>query len=102
VPVRVAKGAQLLDRCRPGWAAEVDPDRLDLRLEEDDVLGQLYGTFHQGLDELAASDPAAQTLPDTWAAWHGFDLAGDEPARRYVELTAGWQAEIARRRGGER
>ena len=27
---RVTAGTALLDRCRPGWATQLDPDRLDM------------------------------------------------------------------------
>ena len=98
VAVRVVKGAQLLDRCRPGWATEVNPDRLDLRLEEDDVLGQLYGTYHLGLDELTVCEPAAARCPGGLAVWHGFQVHDADPPAVYAQLTA-WRAAVARRRG---
>jgi hypothetical protein len=50
--VRAAAGAALLDRHRPGWARRIDLDRLDLASAEDDVLGQLDGSFEEGLDAL--------------------------------------------------
>jgi hypothetical protein len=88
---RVARGAALLDRERPGWAAEVDPDRLDLsQHDQTDVLGQLYGHFDRGLAVLGDPDPVA----------HGFDLDADDDAG-YPALTACWRAEVARRQPGQ-
>ncbi len=104
---RAARGAALLDQRWPGWAREIDPGRLDLASSEDDVLGQLYGSFDEGLGELVRQDVNPDAWADTdWAATHGFDLPAEigldqEPAA-YVELTRCWQAEIAPRRQPER
>ncbi len=89
IPERVAAGAALLDHARPGWAAEVDADRLDLfQHDHTDVLGQLYGHFDRGLAALAHPDAAAL----------GFDLDADEDDAGYPALTACWRAATRRRR----
>jgi hypothetical protein len=102
------RGAQLLDRHWPGWADKVDAQRLDLASGEDNVLGQLYGSFDEGQDELLPLDPDPTVWVDRkrWAAEHGFDLPQsvhlDREATGYAELTACWREEIARRTGGGR
>ena len=89
IPERVAAGAALLDRARPGWAAQVDAGRLDLfQHDHTDVLGQLYGHFDRGLAALAHPDAAAL----------GFDLDADEDDAGYPALTACWRAAVRRRR----
>jgi len=97
---RVAAGARLLDRDRPGWAHHIDPERLDMTTAHDDVLGQLDGDFQAGLDQLVACEARAPARPYTWAARHGFDLPIDAGRGDYAQLTEAWRAELARRRGG--
>lgn len=49
---RVRAGMALLDRLlvgRPGWRDDLDVDRLDMGDPWDCVLGQLYGTYADGL-----------------------------------------------------
>jgi hypothetical protein len=100
IPDRAATGARLLDRERPGWAHQVDPERLDMTTARDDVLGQLYGDFQAGLDQLVACEPTGQARPYSWASRHGFDLPIDAGWGDYAQLTEAWRAELARRRGG--
>jgi hypothetical protein len=45
---RVAAGATLLDRERPGWWNEIDLDRLDLDDCRRCTLGQIYGASDEG------------------------------------------------------
>jgi hypothetical protein len=96
---RIAAGAVLLNRQRAGWAEHVDPSRLDMQLEYDDVLGQLHGTFDEGGNTLAS--PLIWPDPDAvaFAVDHGFELGDQE--RNYADLTGCWRVEITRRRGGE-
>jgi hypothetical protein len=97
---RVTAGAALLDRCRPGWATQVDPDRLDMAAEYDDLLGQLYGHYAVGLEEHSQADPARPAWPwSTFAYEHGFDLAADDPTT-YTQLDDAWRAELCHRRQG--
>jgi hypothetical protein len=39
----VARGAELLDATRPGWAGKLNLDKLELEIPNRCVLGQLYG-----------------------------------------------------------
>jgi hypothetical protein len=103
---RVAAGAALLDQRRPGWRAQVDPGRLDLLDWRADVLGQLYGSFGAGVRTLTPGLGEAEV--DAWTIAHGFDLGEADLARAagpvaaYRVLTELWQAEVTRRRAGER
>jgi hypothetical protein len=103
---RAATGAALLDQRWPGWHQLVDPDRLDLEDWRADVLGQLYGTFGAGVHKLTGGLSEAET--DAWTVAHGFDLddldlrPSTGPVHAYLALTEVWQAEITRRRAGER
>jgi len=87
IPERVACGAALLDRAWPGWADQVDPDRLTMADGDSDVLGQLYGHVDRGLAALGDPDAVA----------HGFDLDADDDAG-YPALTDAWRAAIRHRR----
>lgn len=50
---RVAKGVERLDKRGPlYWRRRVDPDTLDLRSPFCCVLGQVYGSYTEGLDAL--------------------------------------------------
>jgi hypothetical protein len=98
IRARVAAGAALLDRNRPGWHVQVDPARLDMAAEYDDLLGQLLGHFQVGLDTLTP----AGVKPWSFAVAHGFDLPPVEAGwGAYAQLTACWRSELLRRRGGE-
>lgn len=49
---RVGHGAALLDAQKPGWALEVLPAYIDLTSQSACVLGQVYGSFAKGMQEL--------------------------------------------------
>ncbi len=105
---RVAAGAAVLDRHRPGWHRQIDLACLDARRDDYlDVLSQLYGDFEHGASALyeaangsGAADVWGLTSPTScWARDYGFDI--DTPAwdvlGAYAELADQWRAEIARR-----
>jgi hypothetical protein len=99
---RAARGAALLDQRWPGWADAIDPRRLDLASAEDDVLGQLYGSFDEGLGELVMLDANPGAWADSdWAPTYGFDLpaeiGSDQEPAGYADLIRCWRSEIARR-----
>ena len=52
---RVARGAELLDRRKPGWAAKINLDRLAMNSCDDCLLGQLYGNYFDGKGRLRIS-----------------------------------------------
>lgn len=80
---RVERGAALLDEKVPGWAARVDVDTLALFDCTFCVLGQLFGDFGDGLDEL-----------DITGAPHGFSC----PDIDYPRLEQDWRLAILSRR----
>lgn len=49
---RVATGAALLDKINPNWYTRIDSGSLDLLSTRYCVLGQIYGSYSKGLDEL--------------------------------------------------
>jgi hypothetical protein len=97
---RVRRGAELLDRERPGWAAEVPADER-LRMEECDecVLGHLYGEYLDGVRALFAPGVLAP-FRNLGAAVvrHGFTCPGaDIGDPEWGRLADAWRAEIRRR-----
>ncbi len=85
---RVAAGAALLDRVKPGWRDLIDTDILDVRSINTCPLSQLFGGYASGLEALgmAKSDEAEQ-------AALGFER---DHAVDYAELAAAWLLEIRR------
>ena len=79
---RVALGIPLLDRLSPGWRRQVPVDNLDQSSAFTDVLGHIYGTWHQGIHRLGIDGDTATLL--------GFCLNSQEYAR-YEELTQAWK-----------
>jgi hypothetical protein len=88
---RVLAGAAFLDEEHPGWHTRIDADRLDMRNFENDVIGQLYGSYPMGLDELGLSDEQAWMF--------GFDVLPSDPSwsRAYRELDDEWRRVISER-----
>lgn len=110
---RVAAGAAVLDRYRPGWHRQIDLACLNARARDYvDVLSQLYGgDYEHAISVLyeaeagsAAADVWGLTSPaKSWARDHGFDI--DTPVwdviGAYAELADQWRAEIAGRQQGD-
>jgi hypothetical protein len=101
----VRRGAELLNRVRPGWAGQVDAARLDMADQEADVLAQLFGDYRTGFWTVTRPLSALQL----WTTWEfGFGLregwqhaANDfRRAEGWEELTDLWLAEIRARGGG--
>jgi hypothetical protein len=90
---RVRRGAELLDRNYPGWAAKVPADeRLRMKLADRCVLGWLYGHFATGMRALSA--PGA-----LWSFEIGARDYADA-AHAYRLLGDAWRAAIRARGGG--
>ncbi len=70
----VARGAELLDKAKPGWAEEIDMGELELSCPGHCILGQLFGDFCFGVDELCD----AGLMEDSFASPYGFDLSFDK------------------------
>ena len=82
---RVSRGAQLLDSLKPGWREMVQD--LQMASNKRCVLGQLFGGFTAGLENLGVEG----------ATDYGFDIP--VPAEYgYGELTFGWLTEISGRK----
>jgi hypothetical protein len=94
---RVRRGAELLDRRRPDWAREIAPDRLAMDSCYECILGQIFGWFWDGADELFPLTPENQFCV-MGAIDHGF--YADLKAHNHVEypaLAELWRREIRSR-----
>ncbi len=92
---RVGAGARYLDQRLPGWPRQIDLDKLQISAARSCVLGQIYGDYGSGVEELCLGGRKAVEL--------GFftresDHAGEAACREYSELTELWREEVARRR----
>jgi hypothetical protein len=95
----VAKGAELLDTHRPGWAEAIDLESLNMADYGRCILGQLFGDYWDGAQELGrltSTDYLSQR-------GHGFTLYigfgdGDKPADWYT-LHELWRREVVARVG---
>ncbi len=85
---RVEAGAKLLDAEYPGWYNEIDLQRLNLSDPRNCPVGQLYGSFSEGLDELEIED---------YASIYG--LAMEDDTYSWKELDEEWEKVIKDRRG---
>jgi len=97
---RVARGAALLDRERPGWAAEIAIDELAMASCNDCILGQIYGRYTVGLSSVFRDTEASWLSP----AHYGFTLYDGEQVQdfketmlRFRELADAWRTEIRAR-----
>lgn len=82
---RVALGIEFLDREGPdGWINKLDLDRLDVASVDDCPLGQLYGSYYRGVDELFGPGQYDSASP------YGFNMS-EMPA---PEITAEWLRQI--------
>lgn len=91
---RVERGAELLDEEYPGWAFKIDEYLLDLANASKCVLGQLFGCYSAGLDELKI-DSLTEDVE------YGFTIlcAEDSSHPCWNTLTNLWLAEITERCG---
>lgn len=88
---RVAKGAALLDECRPGWEKEVDTSILDLSSGYLCILGQVYGAWDVGIGDLEAR--GVERVWDTQALYgfnHGATYEGAQDYARAVDKEYYW------------
>jgi hypothetical protein len=102
LPVRVEKGATLLDAKEPGWAPRIDLDRLDLSRACDCIIGQTYGNppgeYETSLRKLGIGGMDKDTRRSR-DILYGFELA---PIERHLNMKnehrALWEAEVKKRR----
>lgn len=97
--MRVAEGAKLLDKVRPGWAAKIDTTTLDMSNAHYCILGQAYRSYGLGREELFSA--ISRDLGETEAISYGFNIPLPEDGEvTYNELFEAWsQAIMARREG---
>jgi hypothetical protein len=86
---RVENGALMLDRLLPGWELEIKMPDLDMASQRFCILGQLYGDYFDGLNEVNLDANAAED--------YGFVIGIDEDSDRYDLLKKRWGEEIKRR-----
>lgn len=86
------RGARLMDRAQPGWAALIDTGSLNIQSNLHCILAQLYGSYHEGLRELG--------IGRLRAAGYGFIAAF--PFETYPGLTRRWRKHVTRRMDARR
>lgn len=100
---RVASGAEYLDEVYADWAATIDVDTLDLNGCDECVLGQLFGGFRDGMEQLGLTLSVTRVLGFNYEArsnggWNGNPPGSVELERDEAErLRTFWLAEIERR-----
>jgi hypothetical protein len=93
---RVATGLALIYERDPELAELLDPATLDISDPRSCALGQLYGTFDDGLDALGLTICAAAGLGFTCEA--GDDAPDEVAGAQFAELTAEWRRVLEARR----
>lgn len=101
---QIALGMKELDRKWPGWEKAVDPARLSLESDCRCVLGQMFGDYGAGVDEVGGPLPWLDPASLQWAAERGFHLGtlvrdNHEPRNPdWTPLTEAWRTAIQDRR----
>lgn len=85
---RIKRGLELLDTEARGWENEIDLTILDMGDSDVCILGQLYGTYRDGLEALTLSLSPEEA---------GFERVAGEST--YTELTQTWTEIIRKKRG---
>ncbi|GAB5536532.1 MAG: hypothetical protein Rubg2KO_27810 [Rubricoccaceae bacterium] len=93
--IRAARGAAFLDDADPGWAARIDPGRLELADGASCVLGQLHGGYRLGLGRARilnlSSAPLASASPVELGSQAVQGLGDDIEDLDYAFLTRAWR-----------
>jgi hypothetical protein len=106
---KVKRGADLLDRERPGWRDNINRSTLNSANGQHCILGQVFGYYNSGLIALLHIDVSSH---DDYAAWydspdfqtvlaHGFIvdvLAAEDDDAEWTALQEAWIAELDRDR----
>ncbi len=87
VQERVDKGVQLLDFKCPGWRKKVYASKLDMSDILNCVLGQIFGYYYDGLNELELSDNPEELCDSP--RHFGFNASSGDEAE-YLELKREW------------
>lgn len=96
---RVKRGAELLDRFRPGWANQLSTSNIYMETCHECILGHLYGGYWIGGRILASRLPSDFLFN---SAEHGFTLYDYEQRdpdamAAFGLLAEAWRQEIKRR-----
>jgi len=94
---RVERGVAFLDQRMPDWVERVDLNTLDTQHLERCVLGQLFGDYVIGVEELGLKEEGDR-LDEVSVYSLGFQASGDEGQPTYADLTEAWRAAILERR----
>jgi len=98
---RVQRGIALLDEKWPGWATEIDLEKLDIRHDERCVTAQ-YAASRGGSSSWQTGERLLGLEEGGEYELHGFNVAWEAVApaidRDYATLNGLWKAEIIRRR----
>lgn len=89
---RVAAGAAFLNEVLPGWEKKIVLESLDINQWEECILGQLFGDFDKGCDQLGLSGGKCEKY-GFWPAPEDMD------AEDAHNLTREWTAAIRGLRG---
>ena len=91
---RVHRGAALLDSVDATWATKIDLANFDVAYPSRCVLGQVFGGYNKGLDEL---EPHCVTVDEQ--IQYGFEEDSDHSdADEFDQLTKLWTKQIKARR----
>ena len=93
IKARIEEGISVLDQVNPDWRSVIDLDSLHLADPATCVLGQLYGAYGVGLDEIGKAidvdlEFGACVDREAWAVEHGFEMSR---AYGYAELQEAWE-----------
>lgn len=91
----VKVGAELLDGLDTEWARKVAVDALNMESGNYCVLGQLFGTYHDGTETLWPGKTLADR--DQLAWMYGFLVLDDDDEPGYRALTRLWAEQICSR-----
>lgn len=95
---RVNRGAELLDRVRPGWAREIAADELAMETCDRCLLGQLYGDYHIGFRAVLTSSDSRNLYRAGNFGFTLYDLEqlndGPYVMARFAGLADAWRAAI--------
>jgi hypothetical protein len=88
---KVKRMTAILDEKRPGWRDEIDVEKLDFNSIRNCVLGQLYGSYTQGLVDIGYPNAT-----EAWQIDHAVELPHEGSWFRieYKPLTEAWKKEL--------
>jgi hypothetical protein len=90
IATRVAAGVGLLDEQEPGWLNKIDLTQFDIASTHRCVLGQVYGSFHEGVSNLGLCGDDEQGCRELE---YGFDVSDsrmNEAKWEYADLQKEW------------